>query len=329
MNFKKRLLPLLALLLFIMPLNVSAYSNEIILGGQNVGIEVSSKKITIVGFYKVGNSYIAKESGLKIGDSVIKIGNTNIYSISDMVNSINLNVRNDKVDITVLRNDKEITINLKLVKDSNNTYKTGIYVKDQITGIGTLTYIDPKTKIFGALGHEIIDTSTSKQLEIKDGKIFKSTITGTIKSTDYTTGEKNAVFYSNEIYGNVLENTTSGIFGTYKVVPKYRSLIEVGKPNEIELGKASIFTVVDGDKTEEFAIEILKINDDVSVKNILFKITDKVLIEKTNGVIKGMSGSPIVQNNKIIGAVTHAVVNDSNNKGYGIFITTMLEEGEN
>ncbi len=328
MNFKSKLLIAFSFLLLLIPSNVAAYSEQIILGGQNVGIEVNSKNVTIVGFYQVNNTYIAKDSGLKIGDKVIKVASTSVSNINEMITAINQNVKNDSVDLTVLRNDIETNINLKLVRDNNNVYKTGIYVKDQITGIGTLTYIDPQTNIFGALGHEIMDSAANEKLEIKGGKIFKSEITGNTKSTATSTGEKNAIFYSNQSFGKIYENTISGIFGTYEQNKNISTLIKVGQSEEITLGEATIYTVIKGNEVEKFTINILKVNENSDTKNILFEITDKKLINETNGVIKGMSGSPIVQNNKIIGAVTHAIVSD-NLKGYGIFITTMLEEGEN
>lgn len=328
MNFKNKLLQFVSLLLVIMPINVFAYSDRVILGGNNVGIEVHSKGIMIVGFYQVNNAYVGREAGLELGDKIIGVEEKEVGSIKDMINGINDNIKNETVKLTIKRNDKELTTQLKLIKDNNNVYKTGLYVKDQISGIGTLTYIDPETKIFGALGHEIVESSSNTKVEIKNGKIFKSDVTGATKNTKNLTGEKNAVFYNNEVYGSVESNTNSGIFGKYTGSYDEENLIEVGQIDDIELGKASIRTVLKGDKIETYDINILKINKNGDTKNILFEITDKDLMNKTNGVIKGMSGSPIVQDNKIIGAVTHAIVND-NGKGYGIFITTMLEKGEN
>ena len=222
----------------------------------------------------------------------------------------------------------KLNIDLKLTKDSKGVYKTGLYVKDQITGIGTLTYIDPNTKIFGALGHEIIEYSSNIKIEVKDGKIFGASITGITKSTDNSTGEKNAKFNESITYGTITENTISGIFGEYLSDFDEARLKKVANPDEIVLGPAKILTVLEDNNIEEFGINVLKVNRDGLTKNILFEITDEKLKNKTNGIIKGMSGSPIIQDDKIIGAVTHAIVND-NNKGYGIFITTMLEEGEN
>lgn len=329
MNFKKKLQKLFFFLLIIIPFSVLAYSDYVYVGGNNIGIEINSKGIIVVGFYEVNGINIGREAGFKLGDKIIKVSNNEVTSINDMIKKINTNINsNNEVTFTVLRDDIESDITLKLYKDKKDVYKTGLYVKDQITGIGTLTYIDPHTKIFGSLGHEILESSSNVKIEVKDGKIFKASITGISKSTDSITGEKNAIFESRKKYGNILENTTSGIFGEYLETFDEDNLMKVGNPDEIETGKAKIRTVLEGNKIEEYDIEILKINKDSPSKNILFEITDNKLKNKTNGIIKGMSGSPIIQNNKIIGAVTHAIVN-ANNKGYGIFITTMLEEGEN
>ncbi len=328
MNFKNKLQKIFFFLLIIMPFNVFAYSDYVVVGGNNIGIEVNSKGIMVVGFYEVNGKSIGKDSGFRIGDTIIEVAGEEISSIDDMVSKIDSKMNNNTVEFTVVRDGLEKKINLQLIKDSNNVYKTGLYVKDQITGIGTLTYIDPETKIFGALGHEIIEANSNLKIEVKDGKIFKAKITGITKSTDRTTGEKNASFDESITYGTITENTTSGIYGKYNYEFDKSNLKKVGNPSDIKLGKASILTVLDDNNIEEYSINILKINEDSLTKNILFEITDPTLKDKTNGVIKGMSGSPIIQNDKIIGAVTHAIVND-NAKGYGIFITTMLKEGEN
>lgn len=328
MNFKNKLQKLFLLLLIIIPFNVFAYSDYIIVGGNNVGIEVNSKGIIVVGFYEVNGRNIGRDAGFMLGDNIVKIEDEEITSINNMIEKINKKMRNNSIEFTVLRNNKETIIDLELVKDSNDVYKTGLYVKDQITGIGTLTYIDPNTKIFGALGHEIVESNSNIKIEVKDGKIFVANIVGITKSTDRTTGEKNATFDESITYGKIFENTISGIFGEYTESFDNSNLKKVATPDEVKQGKAKILTVLDENNIEEFDINVLKVNRNGLTKNILFEITDDRLKEKTNGIIKGMSGSPIIQDDKIIGAVTHAIVND-NTKGYGIFITTMLEEGEN
>ena len=328
MNFKNKLQKVFLFLLIIMPFNVFAYSGKVIVGGNNIGIEVNSKGIIVVGFYNVEGKNIGHDAGFNLGDKIIKVSDLEISSIKDMIEKINSSINNNnEVSFTVLRDDIERDITLKLIKDKNGVYKTGLYVKDQITGVGTLTYIDPETKIFGSLGHEILESNSNIKIEVKDGKIFKADVNGVIKSTDNTTGEKRATFDEDIVYGTIEKNTISGIYGKYLKGFENNKLVDVASIDEISIGPAKILTVLNGKKVEEYDINIIKTNKDSKIKNILFEITDTTLKNKTNGIIKGMSGSPIIQNDKIIGAVTHAIVND-NSKGYGIFITTMLEEGE-
>lgn len=316
----------LSLLLCLFPTCALAYSDYIIAGGQNIGIELNAKGVMVVGFYKVGDSYIASEAGLQIGDMITSVNNEQITSISDLTNKINKST--GEITIGYIRSDMTKFTNLKLQKDESNAFKTGIYVKDSISGIGTLTYIDPNTKLFGALGHEITERSTGKILEITDGKIFTSNVTNIVPSTNGSPGEKNAKVELNNVTGNIFENTNKGIFGNYKDTFDKTKLYKVAEPNEITKGEAKILTVLEGTKVEEFTINIIKINNNGKTKNLLFEITDERLLEKTNGIIQGMSGSPIIQDDKIIGAVTHVVV-DNPHRGYGIFITNMLEEAEN
>lgn len=320
------------LALLIIPTNIYAYSKYIIPGGQTIGIEVESKGILVVGFYKVNDVYIGKEAGFEIGDSILKINNEEVTSIENMVNIVNKQseneaTRSNPLEVTIERNHKTSTLSLNMVCDNSNICKTGLYVKDEITGIGTLTYIDPNSKIFGALGHEILEKTTGEKFEIKDGKIFKADVTSTTRSETGNPGEKNATYDKNVVYGNIRYNKTAGIFGLYNATFPNNDKLEVANSEEIKTGKATIRTVLNENEIKEYEINILKIDKSPDIKNILFEITDPTLLEKTGGVIQGMSGSPIIQNNKIIGAVTHVIVSDTK-KGYGIFITTMLEEGE-
>lgn len=327
MNFKKKLQTLFLLLILAVPSIVFAYSDYIIPGGENIGIKVNSKYVTIVGFYKVGNTYIGEDAGFQVGDKITSIENETVTSIDSMIELVDKYKEKDTIQVNLIRNGKELSTNLILKIDENGVYKTGLYVKDQINGIGTLTYIDPGTNIYGALGHEIADKTTLQKVEIKDGKIFKSEITGIKPSKDGEPGEKKAKLFMDDILGDIKSNEESGIFGTFTESVSNEDAIAVGRPNDVKLGKAVIRTVVDGNQVGEYEIEILEIDKNSATKNILFKITDKELLEKTGGVVAGMSGSPIIQDNKIIGAITHVIVNDSD-KGYGIFIITMLEEGE-
>ena len=324
----KQKLAIIFLTLFVIPIQVFAYSDYIIAGGNNIGIELISNGIIIVGTYPVNGHDIAKEANLQIGDKITKINNKEVTSIDNMINTINEENITDKIKITYTRGNKEMNTNLNLELEEN-ILKTGLYVKDSINGVGTLTFIDPETKIFGALGHEIIEKTTGQKFEIKDGKIYSSTVTSINPSNDGNPGEKNARSNINDVYGKVTKNTKSGVFGEYTDNLPNNKLYPVATKDEIETGNAKILTVIEDDNIEEFSINILKIsNDNNESKNILFEITDKNLLNITGGIVQGMSGSPIIQNEKIIGAVTHVVVNDPT-KGYGIFITNMLEEAEN
>jgi len=330
MSFKKikKTLSILLLATLIMPLSVGAYSDYIIAGGENIGIELNAKGIMIVGTYKVNNTYPALNAGLKVGDLIVAVANENVNDINELVSKINKNAKNDTVAISYLRDNIKYTTTLQLYKE-NNIYKTGLYVKDSIIGVGTLSYIDPGTKKFGALGHEIIEKSTGKILEIKDGTIFESTVTGIQKSSNGNPGGKNAHFKYDNVIGKVIENTTSGIFGELSISVPNKKLYKVAQPNDIKLGPAEIHTVLAGDTINSYPINIIKTTKNATKnKNILFEITDKNLLEKTGGIIQGMSGSPIIQGEYIIGAVTHVVV-ENPIRGYGIFIINMLEEAEN
>ena len=307
------------------PLNVFAYSSEVILGGKTIGIDIKAEGIMVIGFYKVEGSL--PKTSLKEGDIILKIGNEEVNSINELTKAIENNMDdNNTVEITYKRDKNEKTTTLKLVKQ-DGMYKTGLYVKDSITGIGTLTFIDPESNIYGALGHEITESNTSKIIEVRTGTIFKNSISSITESIDGKPGSKNAKFYYSNNYGDITKNTKYGIYGTYK--DNYNNLekISIANKDEVKIGKAEIYTVIDGENIEKFDIEITKINENSDIKNITFDITDEKLISSTGGVVQGMSGSPIVQNGKLVGAVTH-VITDNVKSGYGLFITTMLEESE-
>ena len=324
-NFKKRIILLLILLITILPAPVLAYSNFLIASGKTIGIEVNANGVLIVGFYEVEGKEIGKNAGFEIGDIITKINNKEVFSISNMLESLKENTTN--VTFTVKRNNTEKEIKMSLKPDENNILKTGLYVKDQINGIGTLTYIDPKTKRFGALGHEILETTTAQKFEIKDGKIYNANVSNIRKSTNGNAGEKNASYNKKISEGKIDKNEISGIFGDYKEDIEQDKTLEVGNKDEVTKGKAYIRTNIKDDEIKDYEINILNIDLNSKSKNILFEVTDKALIKETGGIVQGMSGSPIIQNNKIIGAVNYVIVNDPK-KGYGIFITTMLKEGE-
>ena len=250
---------LLLLTLFIIPFNVFAYSDYIIAGGQNIGIELKSNGVLIVGTYKIGENDPAKKANLQKGDKITHINGKEVHSIEEMLNVLELSPAKDEIKITYQRAEETKETTLQLIQDSESIYKTGLYVKDSINGIGTLTFIDPKTKLYGALGHEIIESTTGQKIEIKDGKIYHSMVTGINPSDRGNPGEKNAKYNISEVYGNIKENTKSGIFGIYTDELPNGKQYKVSNKKDITLGDASILTVISGNNVEEFKINILKV----------------------------------------------------------------------
>lgn len=320
----KKFIILLSILF--MPINAIAYSDYIYKGGNTLGIEVNCDGILIVGFYQINGEFNKGNPKLKIGDYIKEVNGVEVFTLNELSKEIEKYTKEEQVEITYIRDNKEYKTILDLVNESG-IYKTGLYVKDSIVGIGTLTYIDPETGIYGALGHEIVESNTRNIVEIRDGIIFKNKIVGIDKSSVGYAGSKNAKYFYNTIYGDIYKNTIHGIFGKYSASTKDFELVKVAKNEDIKIGKAYIHTVLKNELVEQFEIEIKNINETSDTKNIVFEITDESLLKETGGVVQGMSGSPIMQNDMIIGVVTHVIV-DNPYTGYGLFITKMLEEGE-
>lgn len=306
-----------------LPLNVFAYSEYIIPGGATLGINVDTKGIMVIGFYKIDGKYNKGSNELQAGDYITKVNNEKVTTTQSMADIIEKYAQNGKVTLTFTRDDKEYETIFDIIYEDNK-YKTGLYVKDSIKGIGTLSYIDPSTNIYGALGHEIIDSNSNKTVEIKSGAIFYNEITGIEKSSAGSAGSKLASFDYDNVFGNISKNSKYGIYGNFTKEYDTSQTLKVGSP---KIGKAYIRTVIDGTKAEDFEIEITKINETSAIKNITLKIISSDLTAKTGGIVQGMSGSPIIQDNEIVGVLTHVIV-DNPITGYGVFITTMLEEGE-
>lgn len=308
------------------PLNILAYSKNVIPGGESIGIKIESDGLIVVGFYKVNGEYIASDN-IRIGDNITHINNKRVYSINELTNVIDKS-NTSEVDIKLIRNNKEVNTKLRLVEE-NNLLKTGLYVKDNVVGLGTLTYIDPVTKIWGALGHEILLSETNSRIEVKDGNILMSKVTSINKSRNGHVGSKNANISFNKKIGTINKNTVNGIYGTYTSSLPKKDLIMIADFDEIKKTEAYIYTVTSNNAIKKYKIKILDKypNKKNTTKAISFEIVDKDLINKTGGIVQGMSGSPIIQDNKLVGAVTNVLV-DNVTLGYGILISTMLETGE-
>lgn len=311
------------ILCLFMPFFVFAYSDYIIPGGETLGIDVNSKGVMIVGFYKVNGELINQD--FKVGDKILKVNNVEVNKTEELVDLIDQYMQDNKVKITYSRNNKEYDseINLSLF---NGSYRTGLYVKSNVLGIGTLSYIDPETGIYGILGHPLNVSNTKEQVEIREGYSYEASVTSFTRSRDGNPGSKNADINKNETFGTIEKNSDYGVFG--KIQDKYnKELMKVGTLDEVKLGKAYIYTTDVDNKIKQYEINILEIDKKNKEKNMYFEITDEELIKMSGGIVQGMSGSPIIQDNKIIGAVTRVLV-DSVDKGYGISIVTMLEEGD-
>lgn len=314
--------------IFLFPLGVFAYSKYIIPGGESIGIKINTEGLVVVGFYKVEDEYIAKNN-FKIGDKIINVNGKNVNTIDELTDAVSKSeISSLNVKVTVKRNDREVDTYLKLiVKDG--TYKTGLYVKDSLIGLGTLSYIDPVSKIYGALGHEITMNETGNKVDVRDGNILYSKVIGIDKSRNGRVGSKNANIIFDRKIGTIQKNTNKGIYGIYIDNLPNKETYQVADFSNIKKGDAYILTVTKDNKIEKYSINIL---DKYSSKKdtqkaFSFEITDKNLLNKTGGIVQGMSGSPIIQDDKIIGAVTNVLV-DNVTLGYGISIITMLSEGE-
>lgn len=314
---------------------VAILAKDLVIGGQNIGIELKSNGLLISGTYDVkqnGKIYNPKsDSDIRKGDLIVGIDENRITSLNDLATILKKEYADkDSAKITILRDGITYSKVLKLIKDDYGNIKTGLFIKERLLGIGTITYYDEETHTYGALGHEMNDASYSPSIDLSFGTIYSSDVTLIRKSKNGNPGEKIATINEDEILGEVVKNNEYGIYGKYSVnVDDYVSL-EVGKKEDVKLGNAQIWTVIHGDKVEKFDIEIVSVKKQAKqgVKGISFKVVDKRLLDTANGIVAGMSGSPIIQNNKIIGAVTHVLV-DKVEYGYGIFIEWMLEESNN
>ena len=322
---RKRIIITFLISVFMPIFVVFGYTDKVYIGGENVGIEVKTNGVLIVGLYKINNELI-NSSNIQPGDYIIEVNNNKIISIDDFANEINKDEDKEELDVKIRRKNKIFNTKLNLI-NIDNEYKTGLYVKDEISGIGTLSFIDPTNNNFFCLGHQINDNSTNEIIDISSGSIYYSYITDINRSSNGNVGEKEAITDENIKFGTINKNTDKGIFGTYEKDYSNKKLYEVAKKEEVKLGEAKLLTVTSNEDIKEYSINIDSIDLNDSVKNMMFSVTDKELIDNTGGIVQGMSGSPIVQNNKIIGVVTHVIVNDTK-RGYAIFTVNMLEEAE-
>lgn len=308
---------------------------EIYPGGNPIGVRVNSQGVLVVGYsdIEVNNKKEespGKESGLEIGDVILQINGEDMESSLDLLKTIKES-NSDNIKVNILRSGKNLTKTVHLKKENNKDYKIGLWIRDSTAGVGTMTFYDANTKKFGALGHPITDCDTNEPFLIKKGDVLDSSIISVRKGEKGLPGELKGIFLNDNMpTGTIEKNTQSGIFGEInntEALNKKIKPLKVGFRDEISIGKAKIISTVDETGPQEFDIEIEKVlnQSTANSKSMVIKITDPRLLEKTGGIVQGMSGSPIIQNNKIIGAVTHVLINKPDT-GYGIYIEWMLQD---
>ncbi|WP_066893144.1 SpoIVB peptidase [Clostridium nigeriense] len=307
---------------------------EVYPGGVNVGIKISTKGVLVVGHSDIESlegkvESPAKTSGIELGDIITKLDGKEIENSTDLSKKIR-DLEKNKVSIEYMRNGINEIKDVKLEKE-NNEYKLGLWVRDSTAGIGTLTFYDKNTNLFGALGHPITDGDTNRPFIIKEGNLLNSSIISVRKGEKGSPGELKGLFVNErESIGNIDKNTEAGIFGngSNKLInPIFNEPLKVGFRSEIKEGPAKIITTIDEEGPKAYDIEIIKLlpQEEPGAKSMVIKVVDEELLEKTGGIVQGMSGSPIIQNNKIIGAVTHVLINKPD-VGYGIYIEWMLKD---
>lgn len=308
---------------------------EVFVGGNTVGFNLTSKGVVIVGSNKVmtseGEVSPFEHSGLKDGDCITKIDGKEISDIKQIDSALNDRTDpSEKVQVQVIRNEKELSFEVKPVKDIfTKKYKLGIWVRNNASGVGTLTYVKQNNNRFGAVGHPIIDNTLGENFTVEGGDVYQCNLVGIKKATKNSPGEiRGSIDLDGKSIGIADTNCKFGVYGTIYDLEKLctEHNISIGGRMSIKPGKAQIFLALDGKDTEPFDIKIIKANSQkkANEKSIVFKVTDKKLIEKTGGIVQGMSGSPIVQNGKLVGAVTHVYLNDPT-KGYGVYIDWMID----
>ena len=304
---------------FLLP--CTAYAAELLVPvGQLIGLEMGDDRVVVAAFDKVLGK-AAEASGLRIGDHITKINGKIISSAGDV--GAALQASDGEVQVVVLRGGKakQLKLTPEITKDGP---KLGVYLKQGITGVGTVTWYDPESGKFGALGHGV-NNQNGELLALKNGKAYRAGVVSVIKGKVGTPGQLMGSMLDPNPIGTIIKNTEQGIFGQVEDGWSGEPL-PVASSKEVRTGKATIRSNISGQEVQEYSVEILKIypTSKQGGRNMLLKIVDPALLETTGGIVQGMSGSPIIQDGKLIGAVTHVLVNDPTT-GYGIFIENMLD----
>lgn len=316
--------------------NVSVIDiDEVVACGVPFGIKMYTNGVMVVSMSDVdtesGSINPAYEAGVRVKDVIKMINSKKINSIEDFEEMVEKS-EGKQLELNLLRDNKELTYYVTPLKSmSSGKYRLGLWIRDSSAGIGTMTYYDKKTGLFAGLGHGICDVDTGQRLPLSYGTVLKSSIIDVVKGKKGTPGELKGILYDNMKIGQLYDNSDSGVFGILSEKAMEHiggKTYPVGLSSDIKKGPAKILCTLDGDTVKEYDIIIENVNKApyFGEKNMILKITDNELMEKTGGIVQGMSGSPIIQNGKIIGAVTHVFISDPT-KGYGIFVENMIKTG--
>lgn len=328
MLFKKLSITLI-IAISIITQTINVFAAEVILGGESIGIELNYEGVLITGTYDISidnEKYNPSLDGYQTGDLIVGVNHNSINSISSLMENIEKEIEKKNEIILEMRRKEHIFEKKLKYEENNGKFTTGLYVQDGLTGVGTMTYYNPTTKHFGALGHIMADVELSSSTVTKKGKVYNSYVKKINPSQNGKPGEKIAEIGTIEI-GTIYDNNNYGIFGSYHDTQiSNKKIISTASIDEVKKGKAYFLTVLDGHTISKCEINIIDLKNQTkpSIKGIVFEITDKKVLLKTNGIVQGMSGSPIIQNGKLIGCVTHVDVNNVH-KGYGLYIDWMLK----
>ena len=324
--------------LFIKDIDVSVLPRTTVIPVGNIaGLKLYTSGVLVVGMSEIEgeDSKIYKpyeNTGIEEGDTIIKINDNEINTTDELIEKINMS-KGEKVEIEYIHDEETKECSITPVKTSAEEYKLGLWVRDSAAGVGTVSFYEPDTHIFGALGHGITDIDTGDLLNIAKGEFVTAKILDIKKGEDGNPGKIQGTVEEQETIGEISKNTEFGIYGKIKNISSLNidtsKEMEVALRDEIQLGKATILCSLDNQTVGEYEIEITKINkeNNYNNKSMEIKVTDEKLIERTGGIIQGMSGSPIIQNGKFIGAITHVLVNSST-EGYAIFGDLMLKQSK-
>ena len=308
---------------------------EVIPIGRAVGIQMSAQGVLVVRLDDVqtaqGAVCPARDAGMEEGDVIVRIGQTSVDSNDDLQTQV-ARSGGKPLAVEAERDGQTVTFSVTPVRDSSGAFRLGILARDSMAGIGTLTYVDPETGACGALGHGVCDSDTGVLLPLQQGSLIRAAVGSVQRGKVGEPGALQGDFSASAPIGTVSENTDSGIFGTLTDSAVYSSLpaVPAASADEIRTGEAEILSNIEGDSVQRYSVQIVKVYpaDDEYGRGMMLRVTDPALLEKTGGIVQGMSGSPVLQNGKLIGAVTHVLVNDPT-CGYAIGIEKMLREMTN